>query len=101
MQPAVRYTPLVAQVQRALDTLPDAALISLDDALLIDKGVVVLLHRTFPGSMRLTEVHDVMAEIERNLQHAMPEIAVVQIDPELDGEVKSQAQPKNRAYTNA
>jgi cation diffusion facilitator family transporter len=99
MQPAVRYTPLVAQVQRAIDTLPDAALLSLDDALLIDKGVVVLLHRTFPGTMRLTEVHDIMAEIERNLQYAMPEIAVVQIDPELDGTAEQQPQPGNRTYT--
>lgn len=87
MQPAVRYGPILEQVQHALETLPDiAASVSRIEALLTDKGTIVVLHCHFPGTTPLTEVHTRMACIEHDLLRIMPDIVRVQIDPEpLDG----------------
>jgi divalent metal cation (Fe/Co/Zn/Cd) transporter len=87
MQPAVRYGPILEQVQHALETLPDIATrVSRIEALLTDKGTIVVLHCHFPGATPLTEVHTCMACIEHDLLRIMPEIVRVQIDPEpLDG----------------
>ncbi len=87
IQPAVRYGPVVEQVQHALEALPDiAANVSHTEALLTDKGTIVVLHCAFPGTTPLTEVHTRMACIEHDLLRIMPDIVRVQIDPEpLDG----------------
>jgi divalent metal cation (Fe/Co/Zn/Cd) transporter len=77
----------VEQVQHALEKLPDiAASVSHTEALLTDRGTIVVLHCAFPGATPLTEVHTRMACIEHDLLRIMPDIVRVQIDPEpLDG----------------
>jgi cation diffusion facilitator family transporter len=83
IQPAVRYGPVLEQVQHALKALPEiAASVSRTEALLTDKGTIVVLHCSFPGHTPLTEVHTRMACIEHDLLRVMPDIVRVQIDPE-------------------
>jgi divalent metal cation (Fe/Co/Zn/Cd) transporter len=83
VQPAVRYGPVLEQVQHALEALPEiAASVLRIEALLTDKGTIVVLHCHFPGATPLTEVHTRMACIEHDLLRVMPDIVRVQIDPE-------------------
>lgn len=82
LQPAVRYEPVVRQVQEALASLPGAGDILRADTFLTDLGIIVILHCSFAGATSLTEVHDRMEWIQRDLHRAMPEIVRVHIDPE-------------------
>jgi cation diffusion facilitator family transporter len=83
IQPAVRYEPLNERVVQVLDALPYTQSILRTETLLTDKGMVVTLQAQFPGVTSLTEVHEAMADIEHDLQRAMPDIVSVQIDPEI------------------
>jgi cation diffusion facilitator family transporter len=92
VQPAVSYAPITQRVEQAVRALPDADAIAAVDTLLTDKGVIVTLRCTFPGSTRLTEVHTRMARIEQDLQRAISDVVRVQIDPEpldLEGDERS------------
>ncbi len=96
IQPAVRYMPIMQQVQQALVTLPDAPSILGIETLLTDVGIIVALQCDFPGATPLTEVHKAMTRIEHDLRRTMPGIARVQIDPEPTGQARRQArQPCN------
>jgi cation diffusion facilitator family transporter len=82
VQPAVRYAPLNAEMQRVLAQLPDASAVAQVETLLTDAGTIVTLRCAFPPETPLSEVHNAMARLERDLRRAVPDIVRVQIDPE-------------------
>jgi cation diffusion facilitator family transporter len=82
VRPAVRYAPIIEQVNLEIEKLACARTILKSDALLTDEGVIVTIHCHFPGNTLLTDVHTAMAQMERNLRHALPDVVRVQIDPE-------------------
>jgi cation diffusion facilitator family transporter len=82
VRPAVRYAPLNEQVRRVVAQLADAGTITQVDTLLTDDGTIVTLHCAYPPDTALSEVHNAMARLERDLRRAVPDIVRVQIDPE-------------------
>ena len=82
VQPAVRYAPLNAEIQRVLAQLPDASAVAEVETLLTDAGTIVILRCAFPPETPLSEVHNAMARLERDLRRVVPDVVRVQIDPE-------------------
>jgi cation diffusion facilitator family transporter len=86
VQPAVRYAPLNAEIQRVLAQLPDASAVAQVETLLTDAGTIVTLRCAFPPETPLSEVHNAMAHLERDLRRVVPDVVRVQIDPEPSGD---------------
>src|SRR4029079_1621247 len=86
VQPAVRYAPLNAEIQRLLAQLPDASAVAHVETLLTDAGTIVILRCAFPPETPLSEVHNAMARLERDLRRVVPDVVRVQIDPEPAGD---------------
>jgi cation diffusion facilitator family transporter len=82
VQPAVRYAPLNAEIQRVLAQLADASAVAHVETLLTDAGTIVILRCAFPPETPLSEVHNAMARLERDLRRVVPDVVRVQIDPE-------------------
>jgi len=83
-QPAVRYPPVLAEIEQAVRSLPGNETIHRIDAFLIEGGSVVTLYCTYSPTSSLDEVHGAMAGLERALRRLVPSIVRVQIDPELE-----------------
>ncbi|GIV95814.1 MAG: cation transporter [Herpetosiphonaceae bacterium] len=81
-QPAVRYSPLLEELETAIKTLPDRNVVRQVDTFLIDGGSVVTLYCDYPSDTPLVEVHKSMARLERALRHQVNGIVRVQIQPE-------------------
>jgi cation diffusion facilitator family transporter len=86
VQPAVRYAPLNAEIERVVAQLPGAAAVAQVETLLTDAGTIVTLRCAFPPETPLSEVHTAMARLERELRRAVPDVVRVQIDPEPAGD---------------
>jgi cation diffusion facilitator family transporter len=82
VRPAVRYGPLDEQVRRVVEQIAGAATIAQVDTLLTDEGTIVTLRCAYLPATPLSEVHNDMARLERDLRRAVPDIVRVQIDPE-------------------
>jgi cation diffusion facilitator family transporter len=85
VQPAVRYAPLNAEIQRVVMQLPGADAVANVETLLTDRGTIITLRCAFPPETPLSEVHTAMARLERDLRRAVPDVMRVQIDPEPAG----------------
>jgi cation diffusion facilitator family transporter len=83
-RPAVRHAPSNERVKEALAKLPEAGHFRVHDVLVMDEGLVVTLEKSFPGRTPLSETHDKMAELERALRNALPEVVRVHINPEIE-----------------
>jgi divalent metal cation (Fe/Co/Zn/Cd) transporter len=57
--------------------------VEIRDVLLTDQGIVVNLDRKFSGTTTLSEAHDHMAALERELRSKMSDLARVHINPEV------------------
>ena len=101
VQPAVRYTPLNAEIQRVVEQLPDALAVAQVETLLIDAGTIVTLRCAFPPETPLSEVHNAMARLERDLRRVVPDIVRVQIDPEPAGDHRPPTTDHQPAITAA
>jgi cation diffusion facilitator family transporter len=82
VRPAVRYGPLNEQVRKVVAQLAAANTIAQVETLLTDEGTIVTLRCAFPPETPLSEVHNAMAHLERDLRRAVPDVVRVQIDPE-------------------
>ena len=83
-RPAVRHAPSNERVKEALAELSEASNIRVQDVLVTEEGLVVTLEKNFPGNTSLAETHALMANLERALRDALPEMARVHINPEID-----------------
>ncbi len=82
VRPAVRYAPLTEELRRVVAQLPGADAVAQVEALLTDAGTIITLRCAFPPETPLSEVHNAMARLERELRRAVPDVVRVQIDPE-------------------
>jgi hypothetical protein len=53
---------------------------------LTDAGTIITLRCAFPPETPLSEVHNAMARLERDLRRVVPDVVRVQIDPEPAGD---------------
>jgi cation diffusion facilitator family transporter len=83
-RPAVRHVPSNERVEEALAKLPEAGHFRVQDVLVMDEGLVVTLEKSFPGRTPLSETHDKMANLERALRNALPDVVRVHINPEIE-----------------
>jgi divalent metal cation (Fe/Co/Zn/Cd) transporter len=83
-RPAVRHAPSDERVKQALANLPEAGHFRVQDVLVMDEGLVVTLEKSFSGKTPLAETHDKMADLERALRNALPEVVRVHINPEIE-----------------
>jgi cation diffusion facilitator family transporter len=84
-RPAIRHAPSTQRVKEALAKLPEAGHFTVQDVLVMDEGLVVTLEKSFAGHTPLSETHHKMANLERALRNALPEVVRVHINPELEG----------------
>jgi cation diffusion facilitator family transporter len=83
-RPAVRHAPSDERVKQALANLPEAGHFRVQDVLVMDEGLVVTLEKSFSGKTPLAETHDKMADLERALRNALPDVVRVHINPEIE-----------------
>jgi hypothetical protein len=48
-----------------------------------DEGLVVTLEKKFPGTTPLSEPHERMCGLERDLQMSLPDVVRVHVNPEI------------------
>jgi len=82
----VRYAPLNAEIQRVLAQLPDASAVAQVETLLTDAGTIVTLRCAFPPETPLSEVHNAMARLERDLRRLVPVRRNADVDRALKGQ---------------
>ena len=83
-KPAVRHQPSSHRVEEALAILPEARNVTVQDVLATDEGLVLTLRKQFSGTTSLAQTHELMAGLERAIYAAVPEVARVHINPEIE-----------------
>jgi cation diffusion facilitator family transporter len=80
---AVKHAASWKRIHEALQSLPEYGVVVIRDVLLTDHGIVVNLDRKFSGTTTLSEAHDHMAALERELRSKISDLARVHINPEV------------------